>query len=152
MLARTARVPALWGELPDAASGIVACFDGPYTAIGGRRPGTYDESRIRLGDIDTSSWEPHHFAEPEGELMERGRGPKPDKNVFADPYLDATAAPRLGLLMLRDAEVEPRTPESVQAEALTEAVLTTARDAGVRVMEVRAGTGEPVAPPPHVPF
>jgi hypothetical protein len=46
--------------------------------------------------------------------------------------------------MLRDAEVEPRTPESVQDEALTEAVLTTARDAGVRVMEVRAGAGEPV--------
>jgi DNA-binding MurR/RpiR family transcriptional regulator len=148
MLARTARIPALAGELPDAASGIVACFDGPWTTTGtpadGPRPGTYDDGRIRLGDIDTSSWEPHHFAEPEGELMERGRGPKPDKNIFADPYLDATAAPRLGLLMLRDAEVEPRTPESVQAEALTEAVLTTARDAGVRVMEVRSGAGEPV--------
>ena len=31
MLARTARIPATWGELPDAASQIVACFDGPYT-------------------------------------------------------------------------------------------------------------------------
>ena len=37
MLARTARLPATWGELPDAASQVVACFDGPYTAAGRRR-------------------------------------------------------------------------------------------------------------------
>jgi DNA-binding MurR/RpiR family transcriptional regulator len=146
MLARTARIPAPFGELPDAASGIVACFDGPYTTIGGRRHGTYDESRIRLGDIDTSGWEPHHFAEPEGELMERARGPEGGgrDDVFADPYLDGPAPPQLGLLMLRDAPPDPPTPESAQAEALTEAVLTTAREAGVRVMEVRAGAGSPV--------
>ncbi len=146
MLARTARVPALWGELPDAASGIVACFDGPYTAIGGRRPGTYDDGRIRLGDIDTSGWEPHHFAEPEGELMERARGPQGggDRDIFADPYRDGPAPPQLGLLMLRDAPAQTPTRESVQAETLTDAVLTTARDAGVKVMEVRAGTGDAV--------
>lgn len=145
MLARTARIPAPFGELPDAASGIVACFDGPYTTIGGRRPGTYDDSRIRLGDIDTSGWEPHHFDEPEGELRERARGPQGfPGDVFADPYLDGPAPPRLGLLMLRDAPVSPPTPESVQVESLTEAVLTTAREAGVRVLEVRAGEGEPV--------
>ena len=34
MLARTARIPATWGELPDAASQIVACFDGPFTDAG----------------------------------------------------------------------------------------------------------------------
>jgi hypothetical protein len=43
MLARTARMPATWGELPDAASQIVACFDGPYTdsaaQAAGRPPG-----------------------------------------------------------------------------------------------------------------
>ncbi|OLT15260.1 phosphosugar isomerase [Serinicoccus sp. CUA-874] len=147
MLARTARIPATFGELPDAASGIVACFDGPYTAIGGRRAGTYDDARIRLGDIDTSGWEPHHFAEPEGELMERPRGPAAGRggdDIFADPYLDGPAPPRLGLLMLRDAPVSPATPESVQAEALTDAVLTTAREAGARVMEVQAEDGAPV--------
>ena len=65
MLARTARIPAAYGELPDAASQIVACLDGPYTSspVGGAadrgpRPGTYDRSRIRLGDVDTSTWEP----------------------------------------------------------------------------------------------
>ena len=35
MLARTARVPASYGSLPDAASEVVACFDGPFTAGGG---------------------------------------------------------------------------------------------------------------------
>ena len=146
MLARTARIPATFGELPDAASGIVACFDGPYTPLGGRRHGTYDESRIRLGDIDTSSWEPHHFSEPEGELMERATGPgrEQGRDIFADPFLDAPSAPPLGLLMLRDAPVEPPTRESAEAEGLTEAVLLTAREAGVRVMETQAQAGEPL--------
>jgi hypothetical protein len=34
MLARTARIPATWGELPDAASQVVSCFDGPFTDAG----------------------------------------------------------------------------------------------------------------------
>ncbi|MDO5698547.1 MAG: SIS domain-containing protein [Dermatophilus congolensis] len=36
MLARTARIPATYGELPDAASQVVATFDGPFTAGGGQ--------------------------------------------------------------------------------------------------------------------
>ncbi|WP_134772677.1 SIS domain-containing protein [Ornithinimicrobium flavum] len=146
MLARTARIPAPFGELPDAASGIVATFDGPYTGLGGRRAGTYDDTRIRLGDIDTSGWEPHHFSEPEGELMERPRGPQGGRgrDIFADPYLDGPTLPQLGLLMLRDAPPEVPTRESAQAQALTDAVLETAREAGVRVMEVQAGVGAPL--------
>jgi len=146
MLARTARIPAPFGELPDAASQIVACFDGPYTGQGGARAGTYDERRIRLGDIDTSGWEPHHFAEPEGELMERPSGPpgSSGRDLFADPYLDGPAAPQLGLLMLRDAPSEPVTEASAQAAALTDAVLQTATDAGVRVSEAQAAPGAPI--------
>jgi glucose/mannose-6-phosphate isomerase len=34
MLNRTARVPAMWGELPDAAAQVVALLDGPYTDAG----------------------------------------------------------------------------------------------------------------------
>ena len=143
MLVRTARVPAPWGELPDAASQIVACFDGPYTSLGGRRPGTYDAGRIRLGDIDTSAWEPHHFAEPEGDLAERPRG-QSGRDIFADPFLDGPSLPELGLLTLRDAPAEPPTRESAQVEALTDAVLTTAREAGVRVMDVTAQPGRPL--------
>lgn len=143
MLARTARVPAPWGELPDAASQIVACFDGPYTPIGGRRAGTYDAGRIRLGDIDTSSWEPHHFAEPEGDLAEIPRG-SAGRDIFADPFLDGPSLPQLGLLTLRDAPADPPTPQSAQVEALTDAVVLTAREAGVRVMDVTAQPGRPL--------
>ena len=46
MLARTARVPATHGSLPDAASQVVACLDGPFgsspTAAGGSAGGTGD--------------------------------------------------------------------------------------------------------------
>ncbi|MGB7449003.1 MAG: SIS domain-containing protein, partial [Ornithinimicrobium sp.] len=154
MLARTARIPAAFGELPDAASQIVACLDGPYTdsragesESAGSRPGTYDPMRIRLGQVDTSAWEPHHFDEPEGELMERRTGPS-TSGIFADPYLDAATAPPLGLWVLREHQGE-EAPEDVPAPpgslaGLTEAVMSTARSAGVRVMRTEAGPGEPV--------
>ena len=72
MLARTARVPATHGFLPDAASQVVACLDGPFGSGLPRRPGS--------GDRD---------------------------DIFADPYLDGPAAPRLGLLALRDPDLDP---------------------------------------------
>ena len=110
MLARTARVPATHGELPDAASQIVATFDGPFTAGGGE-------------GVDTPA----------------------TADIFADPFLDATAMPRLSLLMLRDAPVDPTSPEEADLAALTEAVLATAEDAGVRVYSVLAEPGPPIA-------
>ncbi|HWC23305.1 MAG TPA: SIS domain-containing protein [Flexivirga sp.] len=110
MLAQTARIPATWGELPDAASQVVACFDGPFTAGGGSGAAT-----ARQADI------------------------------FADPFLDAPAQPKLGLMMLRDAPVRPPTPESDAANSLTEAVLGTARGAGAHVIESTATAGHPVA-------
>ena len=104
MLARTARVPATYGELPDAASQVVACLDGPFgsglsTAVGGMPSG---------GDI------------------------------FADPFLDAPPAPRLGLLALRDPDLEP------QQVALADAVVESAREAGVTVWEQEAHSGQPI--------
>ena len=109
MLARTARMPATSGELPDAASQIVACFDGPFTAaFGGGSAG-------RAAD-----------------------------DVFADPYLDGPTPPRLGLLMLRDAVPEDPSPEVAEAEALTEAVVESARETGVRVSQVTAEPGHPL--------
>ena len=110
MLARTARIPATAGELPDAASQLVACFDGPFTAGGGRGA--------------------------------RARQPAPD--IFADPFLDAPAQPRLGLLLLRDAPVATMTREREDAEALADAVLQTAYDAGVRVATLVADPGHPL--------
>jgi len=38
MLARTARIPTTHGALPDAASQVVACFDGPFSGGGGVAP------------------------------------------------------------------------------------------------------------------
>jgi glucose/mannose-6-phosphate isomerase len=110
MLARTARIPATSGELPDAASQIVASFDGPFTAGGGRGAGA--------------------------------RRSSPD--IFADPFLDGPAQPRLGLLLLRDAPPERLSRERADAEALTDAVLQTAYDAGVRVSTVVAEPGHPL--------
>ncbi|GGB39049.1 bifunctional glucose-6-phosphate/mannose-6-phosphate isomerase [Flexivirga endophytica] len=109
MLAQTARMPATWGELPDAASQVVACFDGPFTAGGGTGAAT-----ARQADI------------------------------FADPFLDAPAQPKLGLMMLRDAPLQPKTQESDVAAALTDAVLGTARSAGAKVIESVAAPGHSV--------
>ena len=116
MLARTARVPATSGELPDDAAQVVACFDGPFTAAysGGAdsRPG--------------------------------GRGSGAVDDIFTDPFLDGPAAPRLSLLMLRDVLPDPMTREADEARALAEAVTSAAREVGVRVSEVTAQPGHPL--------
>jgi glucose/mannose-6-phosphate isomerase len=115
MLARTARLPATAGELPDAAAQIVACFDGPFTA-------TY-EDLVGGG---------------------RGAGGRGDADIFADPYLDGPTSPRLSLLMLRDAPPEPMTREAADAIGLADAVADGARGAGVHVSEVVAQAGHPL--------
>ncbi len=112
MLARTARMPATFGELPDAASQIVACFDGPFTTA--FSTSSAGASGVAAGDI------------------------------FADPYLDGPMPPRLGLLMLRDAVPEDPSPEVAEAEALTEAVVESARETGVKVSQVTAEPGHPL--------
>ena len=102
MLARTARVPATHGSLPDAASQVVACLDGPYGAGAG---------------------------------AQRAAG---DGDIFADPYLDGPAAPRLGLLALRDPDLD------LPARDLADAVVASAREAGATVLEQEARSGAPV--------
>jgi glucose/mannose-6-phosphate isomerase len=102
MLARTARVPATHGSLPDAASQVVACLDGPYGAGAGAQRTTGDD------------------------------------DIFADPYLDGPAAPRLGLLALRDPDLD------LPARDLADAVVASAREAGAMVLEQEARSGAPV--------
>jgi len=105
MLARTARVPATHGALPDAASQVVACLDGPFgSGLGAGLTGPVGHG----GDI------------------------------FADPYLDAPPAPRLGLLALRDPDLDP------EQVALADAVVASARDSGVTVWEQQARSGRPI--------
>jgi hypothetical protein len=107
MLSRTARTPAVWGELPDDASQVVAAFDGPFTAGGAGGSATDD--------------------------------------VFADPFLDGPAGPRLRLLLLRDNRPAPLDAAAVAAARLADAVKMTAEDAGVRVSEQVALEGHPLA-------
>lgn len=115
MLARTARLPATHGELPDAASQVVATFDGPFTAGGGEGIGPQVGPQIGRDDI------------------------------FADPFLDGPAQPRLGLLMLRDTpRAEPSSPEEADQDALAQAVYDTAEDAGVRLATITAEPGHPI--------
>jgi glucose/mannose-6-phosphate isomerase len=106
MLARTARVPATSGALPDAASQVVACLDGPFGS-----------------GLD---------------LAAPGGPAGPGGDIFADPYLDAPAAPRLGLLALRDPDLDR------EQVALADAVVASARDSGVTVWEQQARSGRPI--------
>lgn len=111
LLSRTARLPATWGELPDVAAQVVACFDGPYTAAGAASlPGA--------------------------------TGSQVD-DIFADPFLDGPPAPRLRLLMLRDAAGEGGSGHGSVAQ-LADAVVQTAREAGVHVSEQDTEPGHPL--------
>jgi glucose/mannose-6-phosphate isomerase len=74
-----------------------------------------------------------------------GSGGSAVDDLFADPFVDGGAAPRLRLLLLRDALPEPMTPTSVAAARLADAVKMTAEDAGVRVSEQVALPGHALA-------
>lgn len=115
MLARTARVPATWGELPDAASQVVALLDGPYTESG---------QADRLGQADRD---------------DRAAGP----DIFRDPFLDGAPQPRLVLLALREAQGAPEAGGQDGA-SLVEAIIDSARAAGIRVREHTAAGPHPV--------
>lgn len=104
MIARTARVPATHGFLPDAAAQIVATFDGPFGA-------------------DT------------GAAVRGGGAAGPGRDIFADPFLDGPPVPSLILLLLREHE---------EGDGLADAVLASAREAGVRVEQVLAAGSSPL--------
>jgi len=60
------------------------------------------------------------------------------QHLWPDPFLDAPPSPRLGLLTLRDPDLDP------QQVALTDAVVASARESGVTVWEQLAHPGEPI--------
>lgn len=111
MWARTARIPATHGEIPDAASQVVATFDGPFTAGAGQGSGAGAATA----------------------------------DIFADPFLDGPAQPRLGLLMLREPRRPPRSPDEAERVALVDNVVGAASGAGVTVQEVFAEPGPSLA-------
>lgn len=107
MLARTARVPATWGRLPDAAAQVVACLSGPLS-----------------GD---------------------DRGGEGSRDIFADPYLDGPTRAPLGLVLLRDPEPSPSSPEAeVERHNTAQSVADHAEASGVRVLGHWAGPGHDI--------
>lgn len=103
MLARTARTPATWGRLPDAAAQVVACLSGP-------------------------------FAGPQA--------PDGGRDIFADPLLEPTAGPQLGLLLLRDPVPGPGAEAGdVERHNTAQSVSERAGASGARVLERTAGPG-----------
>lgn len=103
MFGRTGRVPVAAGALPDAASEIVACFDGPLA--GGEADG-------------------HHRGD----------------DIFADPFLDGPTSPPLRLVLLSDDG-----PDDKLSRPVTEAVVSAAEDAGVRVSLIEGQGTTPLA-------
>jgi glucose/mannose-6-phosphate isomerase len=69
------------------------------------------------------------------------------QDVFADPFLDAPAAPSLRLLMLREPPPDPDRDgqEAFDAAALADRVRGLAEDVGVAVSEVTAAPGHPLS-------
>jgi glucose/mannose-6-phosphate isomerase len=136
VLARIARVPALAGELPGAASAAVALLDGPYTQSGAQA------AAAAAG----------HLPGQGGDLL---------TGIFRDPYLDGPPDASLAVLMLRDASLElppsglgdaqiarPGADQAVGSvgagqsrEDLADAVVAVARESGIRVSEARADPG-----------
>lgn len=68
---------------------------------------------------------------PDGDRAPRWGG----SDIFADPFLDGPAPPVLSLLLVRDPDVDP---------LVGDAVSQTARDAGVKVIDVSAPEGTPL--------
>jgi glucose/mannose-6-phosphate isomerase len=114
MLARTARIPATHGALPESAAEVVACFDGPYAATAGS---ALTESAGR--DL---------FADP---YLDGPPTPRLSLLLLRD-------APGI------DPADRERGAFGIQRAALADAIVESAHGAGVRVHEVSANPGAPV--------
>ncbi|MEO3936013.1 SIS domain-containing protein [Dermatophilaceae bacterium Soc4.6] len=114
MLARTSRVPATYGELPDAASQVVACFDGPFSDAGVARSAGLGARGV--GDI---------FADP---FLDGPPTPRLRLLMLRDTPADAILQPG----------------ERSAVRRLADAVVRTASDAGVRVSQHDTAPGHPL--------
>lgn len=115
MLARTARMPATHGALPDAAAQVVACFDGPFS---GSSDTSADRGRGSGRDL---------FADP---FLDGPPAPQLGLLLLRD-HPDAAAS-------------SSGQPSVVPPADLADAVAESARDAGVKVWEVEALAGHPI--------
>lgn len=87
-LARTARIPAMHGCLPDGASQVVATFGGPFTAAGGQGAGSLAAARGGR-DIFADPFLDAPEEPPLGLLMlrEGGSGIPPEQTALAETVL-----------------------------------------------------------------
>ncbi|QIM21437.1 phosphosugar isomerase [Phycicoccus sp. HDW14] len=121
-------VPVVLGD--GALTGVAACRAAQMLSRTARVPATHgalpDAAASVVATLDG----------PFGSGL--GAAPTGGGDIFADPYLDGPAVPRLGLLALRDPALGPA------GASLAEAVLGSARESGVVVLEQEARAGHPV--------
>ncbi len=125
-------VPVVLGD--GALTGVAACRAAQMLSRTARVPATHgalpDAAASVVATLDG----------PFGSGLGASRaGGSTGSDIFADPYLDGPALPRLGLLALRDPALAPA------GVALAEAVLASARESGAVVLEQEARPGHPVA-------
>ncbi len=127
---------ALAGSVP------VVLGDGPVTAVAARRAAAMLARTARTPAVHGS------LPDDASEVVATFDGPftATTDDVFADPFLDAPASPRLRLIMLREPAPQPgRDPqEALETAALADRVRGLAEDVGVAVSEVEAEPGHPL--------
>ncbi|MCE1179821.1 MAG: phosphosugar isomerase [Micrococcales bacterium] len=133
----------------DIAEGVpVVLGDGPLMGVAARRAASMLLRTARFPA--TAGQLPDNAAETVSLLdgpFATGGSPLPasgERDIFADPFLDGPALPRLGVILLRDAAPEPMTVEAATAIRLADAVADAARTSGARVGELVADPGHPL--------
>ncbi len=121
-------VPVVLGD--GALTGVAACRAAQMLSRTARVPATHgalpDAAASVVATLDG----------PFGSGL--GAAPSTGNDIFADPYLDGPALPRLGLLALRDPALDR------VGAALADAVVASARESGAVVLEQEARAGHPV--------
>lgn len=134
--------PAKVLALQLAGSVPVVLGDGPVTAVAARRAAAMMARTARTPAVHGS------LPDDASEVVATFDGPftSTSGDVFADPFLDGPASPRLRLLMLREpAPVPGRDPqEAFESAALADRVRGLAEDVGVAVSQVAAEAGSPL--------
>lgn len=129
------RIPVVLGD--GALTGVAAHRASSMLARTARTPATSGELPDAAAQVVACFGGPFS---PFGAGGPAGSDPVVD-DIFADPDIDGPQPPRLALLMLRDVLPEPVSPTDAARHNAAQAVIDSARDAGVAVHEVTAEPG-----------
>lgn len=127
-------VPVVLGD--GVVSGVAAARAAHMLARTARVPATWGVLPHAASQIVSTFDGPFTAGAAQG-TDEWARG---SADIFADPFLDGPAMPQLSLLMINDVAGSAPGPQ----EELAEAVVSAARDAGVRVATLDAEPGHPL--------